>query len=115
MDRHRSTGPPLATGLRQLAYLYQQLDVEQRVRDGRHARRQQQHRGVGVDGPRCGILLGTGYRLGPAVQWLHLQLASAADAGHRRSSVKWGRCRDSFRLRPFRIKLTAAAAELCVG
>lgn len=96
----------LATG--QLAYLYQQLDVEQRVRDGRDARRKQQHCGIRVDGTRCHVMLGTGNRLGPAVQGLHLRLLSSRDAaaGHRRASAS--SCDDaqnSFHLGTFQNKV----------
>lgn len=98
----------LATG--QLAYLYQQLHVEQRMRDGRDTRRKQQYCGVWVDGTCCHVVLSTGNRLGPAVQGLHLRLVSMRDAvaaaGHRRAKASnFADAEKSFRFGRFQNKV----------
>lgn len=78
------------------------------MRDGCDARRQQQHCGIRVDGTRWHVMLGTGNRLGPAVQGLHLRLVSSRDAaaGHHWGRVSnCGDAQNSFRLGPFQNKV----------
>lgn len=67
-------------------HLYQQLDVEQRVSDGRHPGSQHKHSRVHIHRGRRGFLLHTGCWTGPVFCRLHLQ------SPQRRSTVHHGQC-----------------------